>query len=472
MERFFSPASIAILGASASPGKAGYNIVWNLRAAKVPHGIYPINPNRKDILGFKAHASLGAIPDHGSPVDLAVICLPPKLVRAAFDECIAAGVRAIIIESGQLADTAAGHEQVATEIRHVLKSTPDPPRVMGPNSIGVIDFSTGVNTSLIPFDRLPPLDSRGVAIVGQTGLIASGYLQRILAEGLFPVSKICCLGNKLDVTELDVLAHLARDPATSTIAMYIEDVRDGTRFVDLARSCLLDGGKPVVVVKSGRTEAGMRAVRSHTGSIAGNDRVFDAALRRCGAIRVDDFEGLWIQAQALHRAPLPHGRRVAVVSISGAGCALAVDAAAARGLSIPPLPARVRATLGRMFPPWFEFTNPVDLWAAIEQQGSKAAWAAAVDALLGDEFDALVIVTIAMPESLLDWEHLKGLRVKFPKKPVVLALIGGHAALVSEWERLAAGAGIPVVKSPDAALQAITKTRAVAEWLDRARGKS
>ncbi|MBN2152542.1 MAG: CoA-binding protein [Candidatus Lokiarchaeota archaeon] len=469
MERFFAPLSVALLGASASPGKAGYNVLWNLKAARVPRGIYPINPNREEILGFKAYPSLDAIPASGKPVDLAVICLPPKLVRDAINSCIEAGARAIIIESGQLGDTDAEHEQATKEVKQLLASTANAPRIMGPNSIGVIDTVTGVNTSLIPFESIPALQSRGVAVAGQTGLIASGYLQRIIAEGTFPVSKVCCLGNKLDVTELDVLDFLARDPATSTIALYLEDVRDGGRFIALARECLVGGGKPVIIVKSGRTEAGQAAVRSHTGSIAGNDRVFDAALHRCGAIRVDDFEELWIQAQFMHRAPLPAGRRVAVVSISGAGCALSVDAAATSGLSIPPLPGRARAALERIFPPWFAFTNPVDLWAAIEQRGSKPAWAAAAEALLGDAYDALVVVTLAMPESLIDWEHLRRTRGAHPAKPIVLALIGGHATLVAEWEREAAAAGIPVVKSPAAALRALALARNVAEWLDRSR---
>jgi acetyltransferase len=472
MERFFTPSSIAVLGASASPGKAGYSILWNLRAAKVPGGIYPINPNRENILGFKTYPTIKAIPDLKAPIDLAVICLPPRLVRDALHDCIAAGVRAIIVESGQLGDTMVEHEQVAKEIRHVLESTANPPRIMGPNSIGVIDLVTGVNTSLIPFDSLPVLESRGVAIVGQTGLIASGYLQRIIAEGLFPVSKVCCLGNKLDVNELDALDYLGRDPATSTIALYLEDVRDGTRFITLTRDCLLRGGKPLIVVKSGRTEAGMQAVRSHTGSIAGNDRMFDAALRRCGAIRVENFEALWIQAQFMHRAPLPAGRRVAVISITGAGCALAVDAAASTGMVIPPLPSHARAALQRMYPPWFEFTNPIDLWAAIEQQGPKVAYATATEALLDSDFDAVIIINLAMPESLMDWDHLRRMRSAHPSKPIVLVLLGGHASLVAEWERLAAGAGIPVVKSPDIALQALARARDVAEWLDKARGET
>nr|MDO8084163.1 CoA-binding protein [Candidatus Sigynarchaeum springense] len=233
MERFFAPSSVAVLGASASPGKAGYNILWNLRAAKVPRGIFPINPNRESILGFKAYPSLDAIPSSGKPVDLAVICLPPKLVRDAITLCIDTSVHAIIIESGQLGDTDAEHEHVTKEVKRLLASTASPPRVMGPNSIGVIDAVTGVNTSLIPFDSIPALESRGVAVAGQTGLIASGYLQRIIAEKTFPVSKVCCLRNKLDVTELDVLDYLAKDPSTSTIALYLEDVRDGKRFVAL-----------------------------------------------------------------------------------------------------------------------------------------------------------------------------------------------------------------------------------------------
>nr|MDO8114854.1 CoA-binding protein [Candidatus Sigynarchaeota archaeon] len=470
MDRFFNPSSIAIFGASASPGKAGYNITWNLRNAKVPNGIYPINPNRDKILGFKAYASMDGIPASARPVDLTVICLPPRLVLETVKTCIHDGVKAIIIESGQIGETDTEHAQNTKALRQLLTSMKDPPRIMGPNSIGVVNMHNGVNTSLIPFESLPAPEPKGVAIAGQTGLIASGYLQRIIAEKTFPVSKICCLGNKLDVNELDAIEYLANDADTGVIAMYLENIKDGKRFLSLVRDCNSAKNKPIVLVKAGRTEAGAKAVQSHTESIAGDDRVFNAAVRACGAVRVLNFEELWAQSQFFSRAGLPQGNKIGVISITGAGCALTVDAADMSKVATTPLPDRARARLQEIYPSWFSFTNPVDLWAAIEQQGSTKAWSHAIQTLLESEYDAVVIVTLAMPESLLDWDHLERMRKAHPEKPIIFALLGGHANMVAEWKELAARIGIPIVNSPDTAIQVLSRAWELVRWRESYKG--
>ncbi len=462
----FNPKSIAIIGASATPGKAGYNVVLNLKNSKFPGRVLPINPTRDEVLGFPSFDSIKDISGTGLPgaVDLAILCLPPRHVRESIIECMGAGVGAIIVESGQLSETPEQESLVKNELLERANATRTRPRIMGPNSIGVVDLHSRVNTSLIPFTRLPEPERQGVAIVGQTGLIASGYLQRIFADQLFPVSKVCCLGNKADVNEADILEFLSRDDRTRVIVLYLEDVKDGPAFTRATRACTLNH-KPVIVIKSGATEAGARAVSSHTGSLAGNDRIFTAALVASGAMRVPNFEDAWLQAQLLYRGSLPASPRLAVVSISGAGCALSVDAASQTRLEIDPLPPAVKASMATLYPSWFSFDNPVDLWAAIERNGSPGTWQAAFESLLGASYDALLVVTLSMPESLLDWRGLAGLRKKHPGKPVVLALLGGHGDLERAWEAEARNASVPVFRSPDAAIQSLNRAWLYARWL-------
>nr|MDO8117576.1 hypothetical protein [Candidatus Sigynarchaeota archaeon] len=283
-------------------------------------------------------------------------------------------------------------------------------------------------------------------------------------ENLFPVSKVCCLGNKVDVNESDILDFLSRDEHTRTIILYLEDVRNGTAFMRAMRACTLNQ-KPVIVIKSGATEAGARAVSSHTGSMAGNDQIFSEALKATGAIRVSNFEEAWGQAQLVYRAWLPEGPKLAVVSISGAGCALSVDAASKTVLQITSLPPDVKNKMSSLYPSWFSFDNPVDLWAAIERNGSPKSWQAAFEILFSADYDSLLVVTLAMPESLLDWNGLASLRMKYPRKPVLLALIGGHQNLERAWENEALRVNIPVFRGPDMAIFSLSRAWQHAKWV-------
>ena len=453
MDCFFKPDSIAILGASKSPEKAGYRVLYYLRHANVPNGIFPINPKGGEILGFEVYKSIDDIPESSFPPSLGVICLPPHLVLDAVRHCIERGVKGIIIESGQLGTTRDEIRSNMREINRILCERSNHPRIMGPNSIGVVDLNTRVNTSLIPFENLPSVPKHGVAVVGQTGLIASGYLQRFITEKDFPVSKICCLGNKLDISEKDILEYLMEDPNTSIITMYLEDIKEGPNFHQLLKQCIQVRHKPVIILKTGRTKAGAKMVSSHTGSMAGNDHIFNAVLQSAGAIRVSNFEELWQQAHFMYRAPIPRGNKIAVISISGAGCALSVDAIEGKKLHIPDLTNQERNKLDELFPSWFEFTNPVDIWAAVENKGPEKAYGDAIEILLDGQYDALMVITIARPEANMDWNRIEKSVRDHNQKPFILCLLGGHPNMLIDWKERASKVGIPVVKSPDRGLE-------------------
>ncbi|MHA1683527.1 MAG: CoA-binding protein [Promethearchaeota archaeon] len=455
LEFMFRPESVALLGASGTPGKSGFNVLYNLNQTTYKRGIYPINPKHEDVLGIRSYKSILDLPDIAYPLDLVVVCIPPKHVKSALDDCfkIHENVRTIIIESGQFAGTPGESRVVALEMREILKGLTTPPRILGPNSIGIIDFKSRVNTSLIPFNGLPTQDLPGIAIAGQTGLIASGYLQRILSENIFPVSKVCCLGNKFDVNEVDVLQFLGEDPETNVILLYMEGTSDGRAFIDQARKTIHEVKKPIFIVKSGKSKAGASMVGSHTGSIAGNDCIFNAAIKSAGIRRVQNFEELWDIATFIHRAGIPRGMKLGVISISGAGCTMSLDAAELHDIVIPPLSGEAKSRFSKIFPEWFEFTNPVDLWAAIERIGSPKAHSTAFEIMVDDGIDGLMLVTLAMPESLLDWENILKIKKKHQEITFILVLLGGHDHLVKAWKTTCQEHGIPVYTSPDLAIR-------------------
>jgi len=454
VQAFFDPASVVVVGASTKVGKAGYSVLGNIVQAMPPGTIWAVHPEATEILGVPCYQAVADVP---VAIDLAVICLPPDHVLPAVQDCIAASVKAVIIESGSLADDADIARENATVLRALLEQIGHVTRVMGPNSIGIVNLRTRLNTSLIPYPTLPSQQKPGVAIAGQTGLIASGYLQRICEEGWFHLSKICCMGNKLDVNELDVLEYLKTDADTRVVAMYLEDVKDGRTFLSLLRDVV--SVKPVVIFKGGSTPQGAAAAQSHTGSIAGSSSIFAAAARQAGAILARNFEELFALAEFLSKAPHPRGPKVGIISITGAGCVLSLDSATKCGLHVPPLGDAAHKILDPIVPLWDHVVNPVDLWSSIEKVGAPTAYNVAVKALLANDVDAIVIVNLAMPESEFDWHELSILRDSRPDVPIMLCILGGWPEMRVEWVSKARDHNFPIAWSPDEALGIIAKVQ-------------
>ena len=455
MQPFFEPENVVVVGASTKPGKAGYSVLGNIVQAMPAGTVWAVHPEATEILGVPCCRAVADVP---AQADLAVICLPPNLVLPAVQDCIAAGIKAVIIESGSMAEDESVARENATQLRSLLEQCGHATRVMGPNSIGIVNLRTRLNTSLIPYATLPQQQKPGVAVAGQTGLIASGYLQRICEEGWFHLSKVCCMGNKLDINELDVLEYLKNDADTSVIALYLEDVKNGRAFYSLLRDVV--AVKPVVIFKGGSTPQGATAAQSHTGSIAGSGTIFAAAARQAGAILARNFEELFTIAEFLSKAPRPRGNSAGIISITGAGCVLSLDSAAKNGLRVPPLGDVAHEIIDPIVPSWDHVGNPVDLWSSIEKVSSPVAYNVAVKALLANGVDAIVIINLAMPESEFDWEGLSALRDASPGVAIVLCIIGGWPEIRRAWVSRAMDMDFPVAWSPDDALSIIAKVQA------------
>ncbi len=450
---FFEPDSVAIIGASRTPGKAGHNIIENLLRLGYQGEIYPINPSAKSILGLPVYPDLKHTPK--TPA-LALIMLPPSLVLPRLEECIARGTRAVIIESagfGELDESGARIEKTIAGIAARAGV-----RVMGPNSVGTINPSANFDASLGRLNQifLPGSDIKPgpVGFVGQTGLFTGVFLPLINPE--LGISKIACLGNKCDVDESDLLEYLGADPPTRVISMYLESIKDGRRFLDLSRSIVKE--KPIIVLKSAVTETGARVSASHTGAIAGEDRIYEAAFKQSGIIRVKDFEQLWDVTRAFVHSPLPKGNRVAIINLAGSGCVTAVDACIKNNLEIAELSATTTARIKTVYPDWWRVNSPIDVWTAVEISGFEATYATITRAVLEDDGVNAVVVIMGA----IDWipgkdvpSLFQDIKEEHPDKPLIAVNPLGDRKIYERMCRGFQASGIPSYTSDEDAIFAL-----------------
>ncbi|HQL01143.1 MAG TPA: GNAT family N-acetyltransferase [Smithellaceae bacterium] len=345
---FFYPKSIAVIGASDVRGKLGYNVFRNLVHHEFPGRLYPINPGKESVLGIKAFKS---ILDVDEPVDLAVVIVPAKAAEAAIADCCAKGVRYIVVEAAGFAESGEEGRAAQTRIENIIRKHGC--RVLGPNCSGVINTHHNMVQSI---GLLSDLNKGNVGMVAQAGVYAAGILtglSHVLDFGI-----VATIGNKMDINETDILEYLSDDPHISVIVMYMEDIRSGKRFVEVARRAALM--KPVIVLKSGRTEAGKKAVSSHTASLAGNDEINNAAFRQSGVIRARDNEHLFALARAFSKQPVPKGNGILVITYTGSLGVAATDMLYLSGMRLATLEPYFQKRLKNALPDYANVGNPID----------------------------------------------------------------------------------------------------------------
>jgi acetate---CoA ligase (ADP-forming) len=382
---FFNPSGVAVIGASADPRKLSHGVLRNCISHGFAGAVCPVNPRAGEILGLPCYPDIAAVPD---PVELAVLMVPAAACPGVLEACGRRGVRAAIVISGGFREV--GAEGMALEQQLLGIACQYGMRLIGPNCVGTLDAHTGLNTTFI---RTMPKPGP-IAFVSQSGAICGGILEWTAGKGI-GFSRFATLGNAADVSETDLLLDLAGDPNTKVIVAYIEAIRDGRRFIDVARQ--ITPHKPILVIKAGRTQAGTRAVSSHTGSLAGAMAAYDAAFTQAGVLRVETVEELFDHALALAYGPLPRGKRVAVVTNAGGPASLAADMLEQAGLAMPPTPEDTQAVLAGFTHPEAQLANPVDMLGGAE----PAQYEQAVRALLAsDAFDA--VLPILVPQALVD----------------------------------------------------------------------
>ncbi len=364
IDAFFNPSSLAIFGSLREIMGTAFWAIKNLQDFGFSGNIYPINPAAEKYDGVRGLKVYSDICDISGRIDLALILTPPETVPGIVKKCGEKGVKAIIILSEGFAESGevgAGYQSQAVEFARNADM-----RIMGPNTFGVVNPSNGLFT-IPPYVDNEKLEDGGIAVCSQTGSI--GPHQMPLQDWSFPISKMCDIGNKCDVDETDILNYLANDQETKVIAMHLEDVRDGTRFMEAAQR--VTKIKPLVVLKAGRSQAGGKAAASHTGSLMGNDKIYDAAFKQTGIIRVNTWREFWEVPRTLVCQPLPKGNRFAVMTFTGGQGILAVDAASDAGLSIAKFTKETDKKLKHVFHRLG--SNPVDIGPAISDSRSQSA---------------------------------------------------------------------------------------------------
>jgi len=373
VQALFYPRGVVVVG-STSEGRLGTELIRQLVAGGFQE-VYAVNPRAQglgSVPGFEAATQIGR------PVDLAVIVSPPATVPAVLEDCGRAGVTAAAIVTAGFgeAGNSAGEEQVlCTAQEHGI-------RFVGPNCAGLVNTSHQLNPTL---ETRPP--AGGVSLVAQSGALGGVFLAWAKQFGL-GIAKFVSYGNGADLNEIDFLRYLASDPETEVVALYIESVTSGRDFMEAVRECTRS--KPLVVIKGGRSRSGQRAALSHTGSMAGSDAVYDAALRQCGAIRVQSIEEMFDLCKGFLYLPPLNGRRVAIVTNSGGPGVMAADRAEEVGLEIAEPSARTRERLAEFLPSHCGFENPIDLTV----EGTEAGYRETLSVLL-DEYDGVLALNIA-----------------------------------------------------------------------------
>ena len=416
MDVFFKPKSVAVLGASGTPGKLGYVIVKNIADSDFTGEVYPVNPKSDEILGYKVYHSVTEIP---GDVDLVVTALPtPKLTVEAVEECAKKGVKAVIIESAGFAEMGGEGKAFQQQIVDIAKKNNI--RVMGPNCSGIV--SRDIVTSIYPMTKKVPKGN--VVLIGQSGLLAAGMASDIVENESLNISKVCSIGNKCDVNENDLLEYFGNDDGVDVISMYLETVTDGRNLTRIAKK--VAAKKPVIFLSGGRTEAGARAAMSHTGSIASNAKIVEAAIKQTGMIMADDFAELKDFAKVFSTQPLPKGNRIAVITLAGSVGVVVSDLSANFGLVLPKLTPETTEKLKDMFET--PITNPVDLYFSVTKIGfTKTLETTFPDAFRDPNIDAAVLILAGFDytQEAVQKKIIQRI-VQDVGKPVVVCMIVGY----------------------------------------------
>ena len=382
---FFKPKGVAILGASSKPNKLSYGILENLLQYNYKGEVYPVNPNADQILGVKVYPQLSEVPD---PVDLAVIVLPVGMILESMRDCAERGIKAVIIITGGFREV--GGEGAEIERKTLEFARENGMRVIGPNCVGTMDMSSGLNTTFIK-----GMPRRGpIAFISQSGAVCGGVVDLVL-ESEIGFSHFASLGNEMDVSEADMIAYFGDDPDVRVIAVYLEGVQDGPRFIEEARR--VSRIKPIVMLKAGRNNAGARAVSSHTGSLAGSYAAYQAVFDQTGVIEVETLAELFNVAWALGTQTLPQGKRVAIATNAGGAAALLADNLSANGAELAELTEDTQAGLRAKLNPSAQVANPVDMLGGAE----PADYLWSLEQMMLDE-NVDVLAPVLVPQALVD----------------------------------------------------------------------
>jgi acetyl coenzyme A synthetase (ADP forming)-like protein len=456
LDPLLKPRTVAVVGASRTRGTIGAEIFHNLIVNGFTGAVYPVNPGATSVQGVKAYPTVAAVPD---AIDLAVIVVPAARVPAVVDDCVAVGVKALLIVTAGFAET--GVDGKAIQDALLAKVRAAGMRMVGPNCLGLLNADPAIALDATFAPTWPPHGS--VAFSSQSGAVGLAILDYAKELGI-GIHQFVSIGNKADVSGNDLIAYWGDDPAVKVILLYLESFGNPSRFLQITRE--VARRKPVVAVKSGRTGAGARAASSHTGSLAGSEVAVEALIAQAGVIRTDTIEELFDVAMILANQPVPRGGRVAILTNAGGPGIMCADACESHGLTIADLTPATAAALLTFLPPEASVRNPVDMIASAR----PASYERALPLLLADPNVDAVIALFVPPVGTEAAEVaaaiLRG--AAGATKPVLTSFMGMHgvpAALSSLRE-----GRLPSYAFPEAAAIALARVARYGRWLARGIG--
>ncbi|MCP4110343.1 MAG: CoA-binding protein [Desulfobacteraceae bacterium] len=466
LDAIFSPQSVAVIGASATPGKVGHDIFANILKGRFTGTLYPVNPGTRSILSVRAYPSVTDIPD---PVDLGIIILPPLLAIKAVEESVEKGVKGIVIVSAGFREV--GGQGIEMENRIISMCREAGVRIVGPNCLGVINPLPLVSLNASFSARMPKPGN--ISFISQSGALCTAVLDFAAARE-FGFSKFISIGNKADIDELDLLRYFHEDLDTEVIMIYLEELRRGPEFIEAVKE-ITSGSRPtpVLAIKSGRTGAGAKAAASHTGALAGSEAVYDSIFEQSGIIRVESINDLFDFASVFayknetplgkFRRKVPDGNRVAIVTNAGGPGIVATDMTVSSGLRLASFQEETVETLASHLPAAANLHNPVDVIG----DASQDRYENALGAVIKDEGvdGSLVILT---PQSMTNALGTAEAIVRIARrthKPILCCFMG--IIDVSSGAKYLQEHGIPVFRFPENAARAFGAVYRYSNWLNR-----
>ena len=451
LNKMFKPESVAVIGASNTPGKVGYIIVDNLINDGFEGEIYPVNPRGGEILGKTAYENIKDVP---GKVDLAIITIPSPFVNTAVKECGECGIENMVVITAGFKEV--GEEGAKLEEELVSLGKEYGINIIGPNSLGITDSHTPLNGSFS--QMMPPKGN--MAFISQSGAMMVAIIDWSIASGI-GFSKVISLGNKAGVSEIELLQYLAEDDETNVIICYLESISDDEDFVRTMRETAHK--KPIIVLKSGSSSAGAEAASSHTGALAGSDLAFDTAFRQSGILRVETMAELFDLGLAFSKAPLPRGDNVAIITNAGGGGVLTVDAMEKAGLKLVQFDEETTAKLKECVTEEGSAKNPIDVLGDAPVSRYKES----LEIVLSqDEVDSIIVMVC--PTASADPDGIANAILEESKefdKPIVVVNMGGPS--FENANNLLRENGVPTYVFPETAVTALKAMTQYAKLEDK-----
>lgn len=441
---FFNPKHVAIVGATEKDNSLPGSILKNLFHMRFKGRIYPVNPKYDTVFGIECFASILDIPHK---VDLVVIAVPAKFVPAILEQQAKISVKYAVIISGGFREV--GNEGIILEddIKRII--TKNQIRVIGPNCLGVIDNYSNFTTSFLPWDRVRRPKTGGLTILSQSGAVGLTILDLAAQEGL-GIARMASYGNRVDIGESDIIHYLITDKLTKVIAIYMESVDDGSKFLTTASLC--SKVKPIIALKVGKAEAGAQAARSHTGAIAGRYEIYKAAFIKAGIIEAFSLEDYLDSAKVLSMLRPTKGNKILIITNGGGFGVITADCCYERDLLVPPPSETLKKNLMETFSRYYVVNNPIDLTGSAKDEDYMTA----INTCLvnSDEFDAAIVISLMAPQCMSEKVvELVTEGAKKANKPVIICTVGGEFTM--KIKSLFEENGLPVYPSPERSVRAM-----------------